>query len=103
MAPILDESTNLPDNCKFVRGGKNIAYALGGSHLDIAEKHDLGTPHVEGLSKRDVDDAGQLFNYGEKIFVGGFPTTCRVIGDPKIAREETANLVGQITGKEIRF
>jgi hypothetical protein len=102
MTPIL-ERDNLPDGWhKFVRDGDVVAFGKPDEdHAAIAERHSLGTPTKDRVTRREVDDAGRLARKESSYKVGGKSHTTRIRGDRTRARTETIETIRRTTGREV--
>jgi len=106
MSPLLEMGMNLEDMVKFTRDGDRVAIGeirTGYDHADIAKENGIGTPTGDDHVSMEVDDAGRLSDYGDYIVLSGESSTCVVRGDKNKAREVSAGVVANITGKRVEI
>ena len=109
MSPLLDNTSKIPDkNVKFVREGKVVAYGENKNedHLSLADKYNLGEFILERgryFGKAWVDGSGYIRSEEGSIILSGESTNCMPRKHVKESREEDAEVVGRITGKEVRY
>jgi hypothetical protein len=105
MAPILDENTEIPhEMTKYVREGGILAFQDDSEdHLSIAVKYKLGELDYETL-KRKVDGSGWLYqDKNGVVFLSGASENCLHSKSYKVSKVEDAEVIRQITGKEVRY
>jgi len=109
MSPILDNSSKLPkEDVKYIREANIVAYGENRyeDHASLSTKYNMGELNTERGSnflKVFVDGSGFIRQEGDIVVLSGESTNCIPRKPREDARKEDAEVVGRITGKEIRY